>query len=156
MVSITDNRDLRRSALDRCRVCRSPPNVSVGVIGGPRRGQGRCLVCPDKPTSLAWPFRKVPTGDINCRDCDVRSLAEPEPNRQVFVKFKHFVAQGRRALGRNHLRHNRRNPPSIYAHRMRQLFPKLTLCPILRASCSSVLNLKFGGLQIELDDGGLS
>ena len=21
---------------------------------GPRRGQGRCLVCPDKPTSLAW------------------------------------------------------------------------------------------------------
>jgi len=42
-----------------------------------------------------------------------------------------LVAQGRRALGRNHLRHNRRNPPSIYAHRMRQLFPKLRLCPIL-------------------------
>ena len=34
---------------------------------------------------------KVPTGDINCRDCDVRSLAEPEPNRQVFVKFKHLL-----------------------------------------------------------------
>jgi hypothetical protein len=33
----------------------------------------------------------VPTGDINCRDCDVRSLAEPEPNRQVFVKFKHLL-----------------------------------------------------------------
>lgn len=31
------------------------------------------------------------TGDINCRDCDVRSLAEPEPNRQVFVKFKHLL-----------------------------------------------------------------
>jgi hypothetical protein len=30
-------------------------------------------------------------GDINCRDCDVRSLAEPEPNRQVFVKFKHLL-----------------------------------------------------------------
>jgi hypothetical protein len=33
----------------------------------------------------------VPTGDINCRDCDARSLAEPEPNRQVFVKFKHLL-----------------------------------------------------------------
>ena len=33
----------------------------------------------------------MPTGDINCRDCDVRSLAEPEPNRQVFVKFKHLL-----------------------------------------------------------------
>jgi hypothetical protein len=32
-----------------------------------------------------------PTGDINCRDCDVRSFAEPEPNRQVFVKFKHLL-----------------------------------------------------------------
>ena len=27
----------------------------------------------------------------HCRDCDVRSLAEPEPNRQVFVKFKHLL-----------------------------------------------------------------
>ncbi len=35
--------------------------------------------------------RDVPTGDINCRDCEVRSLAEPEPNRQVFVKFKHLL-----------------------------------------------------------------
>ena len=35
--------------------------------------------------------RKVPIGDINCRDCDVRSLAEPEPNRQVFVKFKRLL-----------------------------------------------------------------
>ena len=32
-----------------------------------------------------------PTGDINCRDCNVRSLVEPEPNRQVFVKFKHLL-----------------------------------------------------------------
>ena len=32
-----------------------------------------------------------PIGDINCRDCDVRSLAEPEANRQVFVKFKHLL-----------------------------------------------------------------
>ena len=30
----------------------------------------------------------LPTGDINCRDCDV---AEPEPNRQVFVKFRHLL-----------------------------------------------------------------
>ena len=32
-----------------------------------------------------------PTGDINCRDCNVRSLVEPEHNRQVFVKFKHLL-----------------------------------------------------------------
>ncbi len=28
--------------------------------------------------------------DINCRDCVVRSLAGPEPDRQVFAKFKHL------------------------------------------------------------------
>jgi hypothetical protein len=32
----------------------------------------------------------APNADINCRDCDVRSLAGPEPDRQVFVKFKHL------------------------------------------------------------------
>src|ERR1700688_5069521 len=26
-----------------------------------------------------------------CRDCDVRSLAGPEPDRQVFAKFKHLL-----------------------------------------------------------------
>jgi hypothetical protein len=57
----------------------------------------------------------VPKVDINCRDCDVRSLAEPEPDRHVFRQVQALVAQGRRALGRNHLRHNRRNPTSIYA-----------------------------------------
>src|SRR5260221_6948901 len=30
----------------------------------------------------------VPKADLNCRDCDVRSLAGPEPDRQVFAKFK--------------------------------------------------------------------
>jgi hypothetical protein len=44
--------------------------------------------------------------------------------RQVQAHF----AQGRRALVQNHLRHNRRNPPSIYAHRMRRW-----LCPILKS-----------------------
>jgi hypothetical protein len=33
----------------------------------------------------------VPTGDINCRNCDVRSLTEPEPDRRVFAKFKHLL-----------------------------------------------------------------
>jgi hypothetical protein len=33
----------------------------------------------------------APNADINCRDCDVRSLAGPEPDRQVvFAKFKHL------------------------------------------------------------------
>jgi hypothetical protein len=79
---------------------------------------------------------KVPTGDINCGDCDVRSLAEPEPDRRAFAKFKHLLRKAAARSRRNHLRHNRRNPPSIYAHRMRQLFS--TLCPILKASCSSL------------------
>jgi hypothetical protein len=35
-------------------------------------------------------------------DCDVRSLAGPEPDRQVFAKFKHLLRKARRALGRNH------------------------------------------------------
>jgi len=32
-----------------------------------------------------------PKADINCRDCDVRSLAGPEPDRQVFAKFNHLL-----------------------------------------------------------------
>jgi hypothetical protein len=32
-----------------------------------------------------------PKADINCRDCDVRSLAGPEPDRQVFAKLKHLL-----------------------------------------------------------------
>jgi len=36
-------------------------------------------------------FAFVPKVDINCRDCDVRSLAEPEPDRHVFAKFKHLL-----------------------------------------------------------------
>jgi hypothetical protein len=39
--------------------------------------------------------------------------------------------------GRNQLQHNRRNPPSICAHRMHHQFPKLSLCPIPKESCSS-------------------
>ena len=33
----------------------------------------------------------MPKADINGRDCDVRSLAGPEPDRQVFAKFKHLL-----------------------------------------------------------------
>jgi hypothetical protein len=28
---------------------------------------------------------------FHCRDCDVSSLAGPEPDRQVFAKFKHLL-----------------------------------------------------------------
>jgi hypothetical protein len=84
------------------------------------------MLCP------TFNSRFVPTGDINCGDCDVRSLAEPD--RRAFAKFKHLLRKAAARSRRNHLRHNRRNPPSIYAHRMRQLFS--TLCPILKASCS--------------------
>ena len=33
----------------------------------------------------------APNADINCRDCDVRSLAGPEPDRQVFARFKYLL-----------------------------------------------------------------
>jgi hypothetical protein len=39
---------------------------------------------PDKIADLLWK-------NINCRDCDVRSLVEPEPDRHVFAKFKHLL-----------------------------------------------------------------
>jgi hypothetical protein len=32
----------------------------------------------------------APNADMNCRDCDPRSLAGPEPDRQTFAKFKHL------------------------------------------------------------------
>jgi hypothetical protein len=35
--------------------------------------------------------RYLPKADINCRDCDGRSLTEPEPDRHVFAKFKHLL-----------------------------------------------------------------
>jgi hypothetical protein len=31
-----------------------------------------------------------PNADINYRDCDLGSLAGPEPDRQAFAKFKHL------------------------------------------------------------------
>jgi hypothetical protein len=40
-----------------------------------------------------WMKRRCPKSakpDINCRDCDVRSLAGPEPDRQVFARFKYL------------------------------------------------------------------
>lgn len=41
---------------------------------------------------------RVPNADINCRDCDIRSLAGPQPDRQVFAKFKHL---SRKAVARS-------------------------------------------------------
>jgi hypothetical protein len=88
-----------------------------------------------RPTAASGQKRKSARATVRfalaLRDCDDRSLAGPEPDRQVFAKFKHLLRKAA-ALCRNHLRHNRRNPPSIYAHRMRQLFAKLRLDPILK------------------------
>jgi hypothetical protein len=33
----------------------------------------------------------APNADMNCRDCDLRSLAGPKPDRQAFAKFKHLL-----------------------------------------------------------------
>jgi hypothetical protein len=35
--------------------------------------------------------RKCPKATLNCRGCDVGSLAGPEPDRQVFAEFKHLL-----------------------------------------------------------------
>jgi hypothetical protein len=58
MVSITDNRDLRRSALDRRRVCRSSANVSV--VGHSRRFDRRPMTSGLPPeTDIPIPGRHV-------------------------------------------------------------------------------------------------
>src|ERR1700745_219062 len=74
----------------------------------------------------------LPNADINRRDCHVRSLAGPEPDRQVFAKFKHLL---RKATARSaetirftigeHLR-----PPNAPTISETQAMPK--------ASCSSL------------------
>jgi hypothetical protein len=55
------------------------------------------MLCP------TFNSRFVPTGDINCGDCDVRSLAEPD--RRAFAKFKHLLRKAAARSRRNHLRH---------------------------------------------------
>src|SRR6202158_1203061 len=63
-------------------------------------------------------------------------LAGPEPDRASLRQDQALLAQGRRALRRDHLHCDWRNPRSIYAKRMRQLFSKLRLCANLKASRS--------------------
>jgi hypothetical protein len=46
---------------------------------------------PASDAADVWNGRFAPNADINCRDCDVHSLAGPEPDRQVFAKFKHLL-----------------------------------------------------------------
>jgi hypothetical protein len=53
-------------------------DVHVGNAGVPHAG----LPCAAEPTIRLANRRQ---------DRDVRSLAEPEPNRQLFVKFKHLL-----------------------------------------------------------------
>jgi len=36
--------------------------------------------------------------DIACPNCDVLSLARPEPGRQVFAKFKHYLRLSGRSI----------------------------------------------------------
>src|ERR1700722_13947286 len=67
-------------------------------------------------------------------------LARPEPDRAGLRQDQALLAQGRRALRRNHLHRDRRNPRSFYTRRMRQLFSKFRLCVNLNASCSSGVN----------------
>ena len=119
----------------------------VGLLGlSTMSGTGQSRRFGDVPATSALPLiadarcedqqvRKVPTGDINCHDCDVRSLAEPELDRRVFAKLKHLL---RKAAARSAEISASQSAKfsEHYAHRMRQLFP--TLCPIRKASCSSL------------------
>src|SRR6266568_4418421 len=52
------------------------------------------------------------------------------PIEQVFAKLERLLRKAAASQSAN--------PPSIYAHPMRQLVPKLRLCPILKASCFSL------------------
>src|ERR1700730_9124813 len=64
-------------------------------------------------------------------------LTGPEPDRAGLRQDQALLAKGRRALRRNHLHRNRRNPRRIYTRRIRQLFSKFRLCVNLKASCSN-------------------
>ena len=48
-----------------------------------------------RPTAASGQKRKSARATVRSalalRDCDVRSLAGPEPDRQVFAKFKHLL-----------------------------------------------------------------
>ena len=48
-----------------------------------------------RPTAASGQKRKSARATVRpalaLRDCDVRSLAGPEPDRQVFAKFKHLL-----------------------------------------------------------------
>ncbi len=96
------------------RLCRAggeyrPKTAAVAVVG--RRANlgrepinlpgGRFARVRYAPIAIkfrsAAKWRDVPNADINCRDCVVRSLAGPEPDRQVFAKFKHLSARPPRA-----------------------------------------------------------
>src|SRR5258705_1070148 len=68
-------------------------------------------------------------------------LAGLEPDRAGLRQDQALLAQGRRALRRNHLHRHRRNPRSIYTRRMRQLLSKFRLCANLKASCSRTLQM---------------
>jgi hypothetical protein len=58
---------------------------------------------------------KCPKADLNCRDCGVRSLAGPEPDRQVFAKFKHLLRKAAARSAEITCVTIGRNTPSIYA-----------------------------------------
>ena len=92
----------------------------------------------------------MPKVDINSRDCDVRSLAELEPDRHVFAKLKHLLRKAAAHSAETICVTIGEILRAFTPNRMRQLFPKLRLCPILKESCSRVKTqltmLRFNGL----------
>jgi transposase-like protein len=94
------------------RRLRETGSVAPGQIGG------------HKPKAISGEHRAWLLERTKARDFTLRGLVAE-------------LAQGRRALSRNDLHRNRRNPRSIYTRRMCQLFPKLRIWGNLVASCSS-------------------
>ena len=110
--------------------------------------------------SVVGHVRKVPPKQTSTRDCDVRSVAQGWPvhqegllknyaRRPLAMGLQMSVAEyaSYDAVGLAELVRKREVSPTelveaaierIEKHRMRQPFPKLRLCPILKASCSSL------------------
>src|SRR5688572_30168067 len=70
-------RKFLRSTAQMKEACQVP----LGATSASERTRSALPLRADMATADRFGF--VPTGDINCRDCDVRSLAVPEPDRQV-------------------------------------------------------------------------
>ena len=120
---------------------RYPPVMLISGLSRPRASAfaarfpligSSISFCPAAALRGFLPFAGQPRGCLQC------CVSEHPSGRQRFhpssapsqqSACRYASAPSSSACCARPPRYNRRNPPSIYAHPMRQLFPKLRLCP---------------------------